>query len=260
MPSSGRQLGSFVTIGSAVYYSGGAYPPAPGNPALLEVYYGSAVAATASPTPAPTSASTSGPSYVYGTAGSNTCPVGSTRITDWTVCEDAAAALGIGWMGMGFATDPKGCYKGSSDAYMNDDATGGTACGYCRLICLGVAVTTTPTPAPTSSPSPAPTSTPTPAPTPTPSPSLSPTGTPSFAPTAYSTTEPWTTKKAMPLSGMEDVGQSCAGVTSATGSFYYQYLGNSPFGPYPATADMMKYTAATDAWSLGTRPSPTLHA
>jgi hypothetical protein len=142
MPSSGRQLGSFVTIGSAVYYSGGAYAPAPGNPALLEVYYGSAVAATASPTPSPSSSTT---------------------------------------------------------------------------------------------------------------------GTPSFAPTVYSTTEPWTTKKAMPLSGMEDVGQSCAGVTSATGSFYYQYRGNSPFGPYPA-ADMMKYTAATDAWSLGTRPSPTLCA
>ena len=95
---------------------------------------------------------------------------------------------------------------------------------------------------------------------PTPSPSLSPTGTPSFAPTVYSTTEPWTTKKAMPLSGMEDVGQSCAGVTSATGSFYYQYRGNSPFGPFPATADMMKYTAATDAWSLGDRPLPTLRA
>ncbi len=86
------------------------------------------------------------------------------------------------------------------------------------------------------------------------------TSTPSFAPTAYSTAEPWTTKKAMPLSGMEDVGQSCAGVTSAAGSFYYQYRGNSPFGPYPATADMMKYNAATDAWSLGTRPSPTLRA
>jgi hypothetical protein len=84
------------------------------------------------------------------------------------------------------------------------------------------------------------------------------TATPSFAPTAYSTTEPWTTKKAMPLNGMEDVGQSCAGVTSATGSFLYQYFGNSPFGPYPTTADMMKYTDATDAWSLGNRPSPTL--
>ena len=82
---------------------------------------------------------------------------------------------------------------------------------------------------------------------------------PTAVPTAYSTAEPWTTKKAMPLSGMEDVGQSCAGVTSATGSFYYQYRGNSPIGPYPATADMMKYTAATDAWSLGTRPSPFAH-
>ena len=78
--------------------------------------------------------------------------------------------------------------------------------------------------------------------------------------TAATCAEPWTTKKAMPLSGMEDVGQSCAGVTSATGSFYYQYRGNSPFGPYPATADMMKYTTATDAWSLGNRPSSTSRA
>jgi hypothetical protein len=38
MPSSGRQLGSFATIGSTVYYSGGAVNPNPlGNPALLEV-------------------------------------------------------------------------------------------------------------------------------------------------------------------------------------------------------------------------------
>jgi hypothetical protein len=82
---------------------------------------------------------------------------------------------------------------------------------------------------------------------------------PTFAPSAYSTTEPWTTKKAMPLSGMEDVGQSCAGVTSATGSFLYQYRGNS-LPTYPTTADMMKYTAATDAWSLGNRPSSTSRA
>jgi hypothetical protein len=79
---------------------------------------------------------------------------------------------------------------------------------------------------------------------------------PTLAPTAHSTTEPWTTKKAMPLYGMEDVGQSCVGVTSATGSFVYQYLGYTPLGPTPPTGDMTKYTTATDAWSLGSRPSP----
>jgi hypothetical protein len=64
MPSLGRQLGSFATIGSAVYYSGGAVNPNPvGNPALLEVYYGPAVAATASPSPSPTSAPTRSPTY-----------------------------------------------------------------------------------------------------------------------------------------------------------------------------------------------------
>jgi hypothetical protein len=63
MPSATRTLGSFAAIGSAVYYSGGAYPPTPGNPALLEVYYGPAVAATASPTPSPTSARTPAPTY-----------------------------------------------------------------------------------------------------------------------------------------------------------------------------------------------------
>jgi hypothetical protein len=59
----------------------------------------------------------------------------------------------------------------------------------------------------------------------------------------------------MPLYGMEDVGQSCVGVTSATGSFYYQYLGNSPWQPTSSTGEMMKYTTTTDAWSLGIRPS-----
>ncbi len=82
MPSSGRPLGSFATIGSAVYYSGGAYPPAPVNPALLEVYYGPAVAATASPTPTPSSAPT--PSPTYGSCGTecwatrNSLPIAST--------------------------------------------------------------------------------------------------------------------------------------------------------------------------------------
>jgi hypothetical protein len=84
MPSAGRTLGCFVTIGSAVYYLGGGVNPNPvGNPALLEVYYGPAVAATASPTPAPTSAPT--PSPTYGSCGAecwatrNSLPVASTN-------------------------------------------------------------------------------------------------------------------------------------------------------------------------------------
>ncbi len=96
MPSSGRPLGSFATIGSAVYYSGGAVrgvadPAAPGltNPALLEVYYGPAVAATASPTPSPTGAPTPSPtgaptpSPTYGSCGTecwatrNSLPIAS---------------------------------------------------------------------------------------------------------------------------------------------------------------------------------------
>jgi hypothetical protein len=63
MPSVTRTLGSFVTIGSAVYYSGGGYSPTPGDPALLEVYYGPAIAPAASPTPSPTSAPTATPTY-----------------------------------------------------------------------------------------------------------------------------------------------------------------------------------------------------
>ncbi len=55
-----RQLGSFASVASAVYSSGGFYVPGtpvalqPVTPTYLEVYYGPAVAATASPTLAPT--------------------------------------------------------------------------------------------------------------------------------------------------------------------------------------------------------------
>ncbi len=53
MPTSTRYLGSFTTVGSAVYYSGGTSPPA-----YLEVFYGGPVAATTAPTPSPTAAPT----------------------------------------------------------------------------------------------------------------------------------------------------------------------------------------------------------
>jgi hypothetical protein len=64
-----RQLGSFASVASAVYYSGGFYVPGTPvplesvTPTYLEVYYGPAVAATASPTPAPTSSPTRSPTY-----------------------------------------------------------------------------------------------------------------------------------------------------------------------------------------------------
>jgi hypothetical protein len=56
-------------IGAAVYHSGGFYAPGtpvalqPVTPTYLEVYYGPAVAATASPTPAPTLSPTPAPTY-----------------------------------------------------------------------------------------------------------------------------------------------------------------------------------------------------
>jgi hypothetical protein len=54
----------------------------------------------------------------------------------------------------------------------------------------------------------------------------------------------------MPLSGIEDVQQSCVGFTSTFGSFYYQYAGNSnPSGT--GAGEMLKYTATTDTWVLG---------
>ncbi len=61
-----RQLGSLASVASAVYSSGGFYAPGypaplqPVIPTYLEVYYGSAVAATASPTPSPTYAPCTG--------------------------------------------------------------------------------------------------------------------------------------------------------------------------------------------------------
>jgi hypothetical protein len=55
MPTTQRGFGSFATIGSAVYFSGGGVVPTSATaPALLEVYYGPPVLATTAPTPAPT--------------------------------------------------------------------------------------------------------------------------------------------------------------------------------------------------------------
>jgi hypothetical protein len=88
MPTSSRSAGGFVSIGSALYYSGGGTGPTAtagtvwsAATASLEVFYGPAVATTASPTPSPTSAPT--PSPTYGSCGTecwatrNSLPIAS---------------------------------------------------------------------------------------------------------------------------------------------------------------------------------------
>ena len=69
MPTT-RAAGGFVTIGSAMYYSGGGTGQTPtvgtvwsAATANLEVFYGPAVAATPAPTLLPTGAPTPGPTY-----------------------------------------------------------------------------------------------------------------------------------------------------------------------------------------------------
>jgi hypothetical protein len=63
MPTTGRSAGGFVSIGSALYYSGGGTGPTStvgtvwsSATADLEVYYGPPVAATPAPTLSPTTA------------------------------------------------------------------------------------------------------------------------------------------------------------------------------------------------------------
>jgi hypothetical protein len=57
MPTALRGFGSFATIGSAIYFSGGGVSPQSStSSSFLEVYYGPPVAATYAPTPSPTTA------------------------------------------------------------------------------------------------------------------------------------------------------------------------------------------------------------
>ncbi len=87
------------------------------------------------------------PMYVWGDAGSNACPDGSTRITDQDQCEAAGPVMGEEWSSSLTAeSDPKGCYKDSQKVYFNRHDTGGTACADCKLLCKAAAVTATPAP------------------------------------------------------------------------------------------------------------------
>jgi hypothetical protein len=70
---------------------------------------------------------------------------------------------------------------------------------------------------------------------------------PKGAPTVCISSELWSTEKALPLSGMKDLGLSRIGCTNTSGSFYYHVRGNSPFGPFPSTSDMMTYTTTPAA-------------
>ena len=76
--------------------------------------------------------------YITGAAGSNACPMGSTRIDDLTECQNAADAIGTTWDGSGQnAGSPKGCYLPSTQTVsFNTHATGSGAAGFTPL-CAG---------------------------------------------------------------------------------------------------------------------------
>jgi hypothetical protein len=79
--------------------------------------------------------------YVYGAAGSNDCPTGSTRIDDPTACQNAAVAVAATFSPVESAgSRPKGCYSQSFATgvyvFLNKHATGKGAAGYTPL-CAG---------------------------------------------------------------------------------------------------------------------------
>ena len=99
MPTTGRSAGGFVTIGSALYYSGGGTGPTStvgtvwsAATADLEVFYGPAVAATPAPTlsPVPSCTVTAPTNGVLGTC-TSTIAAGST--CQFT-CNDGYGASG----------------------------------------------------------------------------------------------------------------------------------------------------------------------
>ncbi len=73
--------------------------------------------------------------YVSGADGSNECPAGSVRIETEPACRAAATAAGKAWGGAGIeATDPRGCFCTTNDAYFNAHAAGAGVSG-AQLLC-----------------------------------------------------------------------------------------------------------------------------
>ncbi len=74
--------------------------------------------------------------YVLGTANSNACPAGSSKITTEATCEAAAKAVGKPYGGSYSNTIfPSGCYLSSGEVNLNAHPTGGafaTAQPLCR--------------------------------------------------------------------------------------------------------------------------------
>ncbi len=115
-----RQLGSLATVASAVYSSGGYYAPGtpaplqPVTPTYLEVYYGPAVAATASPTPAPTLSPTRSPTVMAeGWTSKRNVPLGVTN-TD----QSCAAVDQLGLFYQYLATGSWLKYSAATDAWV----------------------------------------------------------------------------------------------------------------------------------------------
>jgi len=111
-----------------IYVMGGAY----GSTSFSSVWRstdGAAPATIAAATPTPSSSRSAGkPSYVWGVAGSNDCPAGSSRIADEAACR-AAFASGLSSVSLiteQDSTSPKGCYLAVTLKlpYFNSDATG----------------------------------------------------------------------------------------------------------------------------------------
>jgi hypothetical protein len=80
--------------------------------------------------------------YVFGAAGSNTCPAGSVRIEAEAACRTAAAAAGKTVLPSFLQNDPeypKGCYTTSSNAaYFNTAAVGARCVLTQWLLCAAV--------------------------------------------------------------------------------------------------------------------------
>jgi len=153
---SGGNIGSEASV---------AFGVAPGNVLLAEEQPDNSVITTRG-----LEASTTG--FVFGAAGSNSCPSGSAVITSLTACHGAATALGkkveavSNWDNL-----PKGCFEWGAMMF-NHHPIGAGDSGY-RPVCKAGAPSKSPTMTPTGAPSK----------TPSEAPSNTPTGDPSSVPT-----------------------------------------------------------------------------